>query len=48
MRKEKIIKIAGLNLGIAVLDTIIFSPGLLGIQIRGTSILGTAFGVTPG
>ncbi len=46
MRKEKIIKIAGLNLGIAVLDTIIFSPGLLGIQIRGTSILGTAFGVT--
>lgn len=40
------IKILGLNVGIVVVDTIIFSPGLMGIRIGGTSILGTAFGVT--
>jgi hypothetical protein len=46
MRTEKIIKIAGLNIGIAVINTIIFSPGFLGIQIGGTSIFKTAFGIT--
>lgn len=40
------IKILILNVGIAVVDTIIFSPGLLHIRMGGTSILGTAFGAT--
>lgn len=43
---EKIIKTLGLNIGIAVVDTIIFSPGLLGIQMGGTSTFATAFGAT--
>ena len=42
---KKIIKIAGLNVGIAMVDTIIFSPGLLGVAM-GTSIFATAFGAT--
>lgn len=48
LRKEKIMKIVGLNVGIAVIDTILFSPGFLGIQLQlgGTSILSTAFGAT--
>lgn len=41
---EKIIKILSLNIGIAVVDTILFSPGLLGIQLGGTSTFDTAFG----
>lgn len=44
--KEKIIKASGLNIGIAAVDTIIFSPGLLGIQIVGNSAFATAFGAT--
>jgi hypothetical protein len=43
---KKIKQIVGLNLGIALVDTVLFSPGLIGIQIEGTSILATAFGVT--
>jgi hypothetical protein len=43
---KKIIKIAGLNIGIAIVDTFIFSPGLLGIAMGGTSIFATAFGAT--
>jgi len=43
---EKIIKTLGLNIGIAAFDTIIFSPGLLGIQIGGISTFATAFGAT--
>lgn len=43
---EKIIKILGFNIGIGVIDTIIFSPGLLGIEIIGASALETAFGAT--
>jgi hypothetical protein len=42
---KKIIKILGLNIGIAAVDTTIFSPGLLGIEIGG-STLETAFGIT--
>lgn len=34
---EKIIKILGLNIGIGVVDTILFSSGLLGIDIIGTN-----------
>ncbi len=43
---EKIIKILGLNIGIAVVDTTLFSPGILGIQMGGTSTFATAFGAT--
>ena len=34
---KKIIKILGLNIGIALVDTIIFSPGFLGIDIIGAN-----------
>lgn len=34
---EKIIKILVLNIGIGVVDTILFSPGLLGIEILGAN-----------
>jgi hypothetical protein len=44
--RKKHIKIAGLNLGIAALDIIIFSPGLLGIELFGRSALEAAFGWT--
>jgi len=43
---EKIIKIIVLNIGIGVIDTILFSPGLLGIEIIGASAFETAFGAT--
>jgi RNA processing factor Prp31 len=43
---EKIIKILGLNIGIAVVDTIVFSPGLLDVNIVGSSSFETAFGIT--
>lgn len=43
---EKIIKILGLNIGIAAVDTIVFSPGLLGVKIVGSSAFETAFGIT--
>lgn len=43
---EKIIKILCLNIGIGVADIILFSPGLLGIEIIGASALETAFGAT--
>jgi len=44
-QKSKVIKILGLNIGIAIIDTIVFSPGLLGIAI-GTGAFATALGVT--
>ena len=43
---EKIIKILGLNVGIGVVDTILFSPGLLGIGIIGAGAFEMAFGAT--
>ncbi len=43
---ERIIKTLGLNIGIAAVDTILFSPGLLGIEIVGASAFETAFGAT--
>lgn len=46
MPTKKIIKIAGLNTGIAILDIILFSPGLLGIPIGGASAIATALGST--
>ena len=46
VRAKKIIKIAGLNLGIAMFNIILFSPGLLGIKMGGASVFATAFGAT--
>lgn len=46
MLKERLIKIIGLNLGIAVTDTVLFSPGLIGIELGGGSIFSTALGAT--
>ena len=46
MPNDKIAKIAALNAGLAIGNTILFSPGLIGLQIGGVSALGTAFGVT--
>lgn len=43
---EKIIKILCLNVGIGAFNIILFSPGLLGIDIMGATALETAFGVT--
>lgn len=42
----KTIKIAVLNLAIAIIDIMIFSPGLLNIEIGGISAFETAFGGT--
>lgn len=44
MPTNKILKIAGLNIGIAALDTILFSPGFIGVNIGGASVFATAFG----
>jgi hypothetical protein len=44
--RKKQITIAGLNLGIAAACIIVFSPGLLGIELFGRSSLEAAFGWT--
>ena len=46
MARNNIYKLLGLNVGIAATNTIIFSPGLLGVQLGGPSALATAFGST--
>ncbi|MGL5087785.1 MAG: hypothetical protein ACRC68_19070 [Clostridium sp.] len=46
VRIEKIIKIVGLNILIAIINVILFSPGLVGIKIGGTSVFKTALGAT--
>lgn len=46
MSKEKIVKISGLNLSIAIFNIIIFSKGILDIKIIGGSAFQAAFGVT--
>lgn len=46
MRTDKIIKIVALNMGMAVLNIVIFSDGLMDIQLKGTSAFETAFGLT--
>lgn len=46
MQVKNILKIAGFNIGIAIADTLFFSPGLLNIQIGGTNPFSTAFGIT--
>lgn len=46
LNTRKIIKISGLNLGIAIVNTVLFSPGFMDIHIGGASIFSTAFGIT--
>lgn len=46
MNFEKIVKIAVLNFSIAMINVMIFSPGLLNIEIGGISTFQTAFGGT--
>lgn len=46
MSIEKIIKMTVLNIGIALMDILFFSKGLIDIEIGGESVFETAFGVT--
>ncbi|AKB28090.1 hypothetical protein MSSAC_1715 [Methanosarcina siciliae C2J] len=46
MEREKLIKLSGLNLGIAAANIITFSPRLVGLGLLGTSALETALGTT--
>lgn len=46
MDAKKIIKIAGLNIGIALANIIIFSPGLLNVRFDTSNALSTALGGT--
>ncbi|MBN1235435.1 MAG: hypothetical protein JW999_05215 [Methanotrichaceae archaeon] len=46
MERKKLIKLLGLNLGIAAADIITFSPGLIGLELIGPSALATALGST--
>lgn len=46
MDKKKLIKLLGLNLGIAAANIILFSPKLIGLELFGASALETALGAT--
>lgn len=46
LNKKTIYKIAGLNIGIALLNIALFSPGLFNIQMGGANALSTAIGGT--
>jgi len=46
MDRKKLIKLLGLNLGIAAANIITFSPGLIGLELFGAGALATAFGST--
>jgi hypothetical protein len=46
MERETLIKLLGLNSGIAAANIITFSPGLIGLELVGGSALATAFGIT--
>lgn len=46
MYREKLIKLSGLNLGIAAANIITFSPRLIGLELLGASALETALGIT--
>lgn len=46
MSTNKILKLAGLNIGIAVLNIALFSPGLLNIRMKGSDALSIAIGGT--
>ena len=46
MSTRTTIKLAGLNIGLALINIILFSPGILNIRLGGTDALGTAIGAT--
>lgn len=46
MSVKTIIKLTVLNIGIALLNVVVFSSGIMAIEIGGTSAFETAFGVT--
>lgn len=46
MERKKLIKLLGLNLGIAAVNIVTFSPVLIGLEFFGASALETAFGIT--
>lgn len=46
MNGVRAIKLLGLILGVVLLNIIVLSPGLLGVEIGGTSVFETALGVT--
>lgn len=46
MRRDKIIKIALLNTGIAIVGIVFFSPGIIGLKIVGGSTFQAALGIT--
>lgn len=46
MRNSKFISLIKINSAIVILNIVLFSPGLLNIEIGGTSIFKTALGVT--
>jgi len=46
MDRKKLIKLSGLNLGIAAANIITFSPRLIGLVLLGSSALETALGIT--
>jgi hypothetical protein len=46
MDRIKLIKLSGLNLGIAATNIITFSPRLIGLELFGASALETALGIT--
>ena len=46
MDRKKLIKLSGLNLGIAAANIITFSPRLIGLELFGASALETALGIT--
>jgi hypothetical protein len=46
VRTDKIIKMTSLNSGIVIVNIILFSPGLVGIQMGGSSVFSTALGIT--
>ncbi|MGE5474174.1 MAG: hypothetical protein ACM3UU_08145 [Ignavibacteriales bacterium] len=46
MDRNKMLKLAGLNIGIALLNIALFSPGLFNIQMGGSNPLSTAIGGT--
>ena len=46
METKKILKIAGLNIGIALLNIILFSPGIMNIRLNSSDALSVAIGGT--
>ncbi len=46
MNIRKVVKLAGLNLGVVILNIVLFSPGLLNIRPNGTNTFAVALGGT--